>query len=134
MRSFLIKRSAVVRAIVLAGIAALPAVTALGQLEMPPLPPELPPLKNAIPKPTKSGLIYKTDNVSEGYTLSAPQGTTTTYLIDNNGYVVHEWESDLVTAMSAYLLPNGNLLRAARKSFNVVGNSVQELNWDGEVV
>jgi hypothetical protein len=90
MRSFPIKKNAVVRAVVLAGMVFLPALTALGQMEMPPLPPELPPLKNAIPKPTKSGLIYKTKTASEGYTLIAPQATRSTYLIDNDWQVVHE--------------------------------------------
>ena len=37
--------------------------------------------------------------------------STTTYLIDMEGRVVHTWQSALTPAITAYLLENGNLLR-----------------------
>ncbi len=123
-----------VRAIVLAGIVALPAVTVLGQLDLPPVPGPLPTLKNAMTRPSKTGVILKTEGVSDGYVLIATRAITATYLIDNNGYIVHQWDNDKITAMTAYLLPNGNLLRTVRTSAVEVGNVIQELTWDGEVV
>ena len=37
---------------------------------------------------------------------------TNTYLIDNAGQVVHKWTSQYEPGRSAYLLPNGHLIRA----------------------
>lgn len=60
------------------------------------------------------GLIMNDETQSfNGYTLFAPNLAKVTYLIDNNGNLVHQWESDFIPGMSAYLLENGNLLRAA---------------------
>jgi hypothetical protein len=40
-------------------------------------------------------LAYDKEKAFEGYTLFAPMlGSTTTYLIDNEGNVVHTWEGD----------------------------------------
>ncbi len=61
------------------------------------------------------GLILNDKNQSyNGYTLFAPNLARITYLIDNNGKLVHQWTSDFIPGMSAYLLENGNLLRAAK--------------------
>lgn len=71
-----------------------------------------------------------------GYTLFAPIQSTTTYLIDICGEVVHTWESDYNPGQSVYLLDNGHLLRTAsahNQSFNPggAGGYVEELDWDG---
>ncbi len=104
-----------------------------GQAGLPPLPvaPERP---KAPEPPTKTGLILKADGVSDGYVLIAPRGHKATYLIDNDGYIVHEWKHERMASMSAYLLPNGNLLHTLRYSDDEVGDIVQEMTWDGEVV
>jgi hypothetical protein len=74
----------------------------------------------------------------EGYTLFNPQGSDTTYLIDNSGEVLHSWVSQYKTGNSVYLLENGNLLRTAniRAQFGAAGGAgrVEELTWDGEEV
>ncbi len=49
----------------------------------------------------------------DGYTLIAPYLSTSTYLIDMAGQVVHRWESDETPAGGAYLLDDGRLLRCA---------------------
>jgi hypothetical protein len=46
-----------------------------------------------------------------GYTLIAPMNSTSTYLIDTDGRVVHEWKSKYAPALSAFLLEDGHLLR-----------------------
>ena len=57
------------------------------------------------------GLILNDESQSfDGYTLFAPNTSTTTYLIDNDGNLVHQWESEYVPGLSAYLLEDGNLL------------------------
>ncbi|MCP4135589.1 MAG: arylsulfotransferase [bacterium] len=88
-----------------------------------------------------------TSAVYEGYTLFAPMNSTTTYLIDINGTVVHSWESNYRPGLSVYLLENGNLLRTANlsdeassnfmnngKSTGGTGGRIEELDWDGNIV
>jgi hypothetical protein len=75
-----------------------------------------------------------------GYTLLAPANSTTTYLIDMEGRVVKTWQSDCKPGHSAYLLPNGHLLRAGavvNPPFHVFGGAggrIQEFSGDGELL
>ncbi len=60
-----------------------------------------------------SGVIqYNAAKSAGGYTLfsGTGAGNTITYLIDMEGYVVHEWKRDYVVALTDFMLPNGNLL------------------------
>jgi len=60
--------------------------------------------------------------------------------MDNDGRVVNVWESDYRAGLEAFLLPNGNLLRAS--TFGIYRNNtfrgggagyrVEEFTWDGE--
>jgi len=76
----------------------------------------------------------------QGYTLFAPTvKSTTTYLIDINGDVVHTWTSKYPPGLYAVLLPNGNLLRAGAPAEQPVkiggaGGIIEELDWDSNVV
>ncbi len=87
------------------------------------------------------GLIIKEEGHFEGYTLLAPIGGTTTFLIDMSGRIVNTWESDYPPGQSAYLLGNGHLLRTAsvgpeNRIFRGGGSGgrVQEFTWEGELV
>lgn len=88
----------------------------------------------------KTGLIHKIHAASPGYTLFAPLQSKKTYLVDIDGNVVKTWESELGPGNSAYLLPNGHLVRCAREPENPVfqgggqGGRIQELDWDGQLV
>jgi hypothetical protein len=78
-----------------------------------------------------SGLfVYEVESF-DGYTLFCPGKSTTTYLIDNYGRVVHTWESDYFPNNSVYLLENGNLLRPCKFPG---GGAIEEIAWDGSVV
>jgi hypothetical protein len=71
-----------------------------------------------------------------GYTLIAPYLSTITYLVDMQGEVVHQWESEDTPAAGAYLLDDGSLLRCAdtenpRFRSNGTGGRVQLFDWDG---
>jgi hypothetical protein len=84
------------------------------------------------------GLFLNEPGSFNGYTLFAPFGYGTTYLIDNDGGLIHSWDSDY-NPMSAYLLENGNLLRTARladSAFRGGGETgrVEEFAWDGTLV
>ena len=87
------------------------------------------------------GLFLNEQGSFDGYTLFSPLGFETTYLIDNDGQVVHSWDSQYRPGLNAYLLENGNLLRAARldsnPSFpdgNGAGGRVEEFAWDGTLL
>ena len=86
------------------------------------------------------GLFFNDKEAFTGYTLFAPIRYTMTYLIDNDGLLVHSWESDRRPGQSAYLLENGHLLRTAKTEGNQVfdaggvGGRIQEFAWDGTLV
>ena len=88
------------------------------------------------------GLLVCLPDAYNGYTFFAPIRSTTTYLIDIHGRLVHEWDSDHQPGNSAYLLENGNLLRTGNVSAGFgdafrgggIGGLVEEQTWDGTVV
>jgi hypothetical protein len=82
------------------------------------------------------GLFVNDEQASEGLTLFGPKTGTTVYLIDNGGLVVNSWETYINPASMGYLLPNGNLLRAAKHggSGSGIGLRLQEFDWDGNIV
>jgi hypothetical protein len=82
------------------------------------------------------GLFINDERASEGLTLFGPKAGTTVHLINNDGLAVHMWETYINPASMGYLLPNGNLLRAAKHggSGSGVGLRLQEFDWDGNVV
>lgn len=75
-----------------------------------------------------------------GYTLLAPLGSRFTYLMDADGMEINSWESATLPANSAYMLPQGHMIRVARDPSPVVelvsgsGGIVQEFDWDGAIV
>ena len=85
------------------------------------------------------GLIINDKTQSfDGYTIFAPNLSKTTYLIDNNGNLVHQWESEFIPGMSAYLLEDGHLLRTAAK-IDSTGDSgrtggFQKFDWNNNLV
>ncbi len=83
------------------------------------------------------GLFLNDVDAYNGYTLIAPEYTTT-YLIDNCGYVVNSWEADQRPGSSTYLLENGNLLRTGRANivYNAGGSGgrIELFNWEGELI
>lgn len=84
--------------------------------------------------------MLKTDEASPGYTLIAPFGGQSTFLINLDGKVVHQWTTDRNPSQAAYLLPDGCLIRTYKlrnKSFDVVGGpagGIQKFSWDGELL
>lgn len=93
----------------------------------------------------------------KGYTLITPLAGYSTYLLDMQGRIVHEWKHNFIQPQFAKLLPNGNLaVLGTHKSLllppNAVPNSpsssleahvrrqggaastLQELDWDGALI
>ena len=71
-----------------------------------------------------------------GYTLFAPNHSTSTFIIDNYGMVVKEWISDYVPRLSVYLLSNGNLLRSAAIESNEsnAAGGFELYSWDNTLL
>lgn len=65
------------------------------------------------------GLLYSTKDVTDGYTLFTPEYNTSVYLINNCGEKINEWNFSERPALTCYLLPNGNLLRAGQDSLEI---------------
>ena len=85
------------------------------------------------------GLFLNTPKASAGYTLFAPKHNTVTYLMDNQGRVVHQWKSEYEPGQSVYLKPNGNLLHCCQmrnRSFTGGGEGgrIEEYNWAGKLI
>ena len=89
------------------------------------------------------GVVYCDDRATEGYTLFSPIPSNTTYLIDQEGREMHRWTSpgEHRPALSAYLLPDGDLLRTANIASSAVGNfsgggtggKLERISWEGEL-
>ena len=60
------------------------------------------------------GLRVKNAGATPGYVLFSPLLSGTTYVIDEDGQVVHSWESDYAPSGSDYFRENGNLIRTVR--------------------
>jgi hypothetical protein len=84
--------------------------------------------------------VNNTAKVFEGYTLYAPKQYTSTYLINNEGRIMHKWSaSKYPPGQSVYLLENGNLLRSCMtkgqlSSGGGEGGRVEEYDWNDNLV
>jgi len=104
----------------------------------PSVPRPRPAARNVIPQVAQTGpdgVLLKKEGVSPGFVLLAPRGLNSTFLVDENGLVMHEWTHSLPTAVAAYLLPNGNLLHTVVDGVGVDRDVwLEELSWTGEPV
>jgi hypothetical protein len=99
------------------------------------------PIKKAPTNKVKLGLVINDPRAFQGYTVLSPMNSTTTYLLDMQGKVVHSWKSNCTPALCAYLLDNGHLLRpgTVRGEKQAIGGPgaggrIQEFTWEGELV
>ena len=79
---------------------------------------------------------FNNDGNDDGYILYCPMWSTTTYIINKEGEVVHTWKNSIYQdSQSTYLLENGNLVRAslvATSSFAAGGyqGRVEIFDWN----
>ena len=83
------------------------------------------------------GVTLSEKGQQEGYILFAPMVSKTTYLIDKKGRLINSWLSETLPGQSAYLLPDGSLLRASsdrQSTFKKSGNGgiIEKFNWEGK--
>src|SRR5579862_8641218 len=90
----------------------------------------------------KNAVSINDPKAFRGYTLVSPMTSTKSYLIDMEGKIVRTWLGAGAPAITAYLLPNGNLFRPCsgegiimRANGGIFPNGrIQEFNWNGEIV
>ena len=86
------------------------------------------------------GLFINDSLAYNGYTLIAPFNSNQTYLIDNCGEIVHQWQnSNYWPGASTYLLEDGRLLRTARRTdghFNTggIGGTIEIYDWNDNLI
>ncbi|MDC0033965.1 aryl-sulfate sulfotransferase [Alphaproteobacteria bacterium] len=83
--------------------------------------------------------LFDERRATPGYTLFSPLGRKTTYLVDMQGKVVHEWHLPGYVGIYGYLLQNSNLLAAVQTDDGPVGlrgtgGHLVELDWDSNIV
>ena len=79
------------------------------------------------------GMFNYSPTAEEGFTLFSSGKTT--YLIDNCGYKINEWNSSYAAGSSAYLLNSGELLRTCRIQNPIFsgggsGGRIELRSWD----
>src|ERR1700742_581970 len=81
----------------------------------------------------KTGLLLSDKNAQKGYILFAPLLSQITYLIDKDGNPIHSWRSKWLPSQSAYLLPDGHLLRTGVDTsttyFPRSGGWIENFDW-----
>jgi hypothetical protein len=85
------------------------------------------------------GLMLNEAGSFNGYTLFAPLSYTTTYLINNEGLLVHSWVSEYLPGSPVYLGRDGFLYRSINifdtaGVMGLFGGGVEKIDWDGKVV
>jgi hypothetical protein len=85
-------------------------------------------------------ILNNTSKAYDGYTLFAPKQYTATYLINNEGKLLHQWTKSLFPpGQAVYLLENGHLLRSCMtkgqlSSGGGEGGRIEEYDWDDNLV
>jgi Arylsulfotransferase (ASST)/Secretion system C-terminal sorting domain len=85
------------------------------------------------------GVINKTSSVYDAYTLFSPSGNKLVYLIDNDGRIVNQWESEFLPGNAVYLQEDGSLYRAGRAPSGFIqagggGGMLEKYNWEGDLL
>jgi len=90
--------------------------------------------------PTVGLFLNDTSYAYKGYTLFAPKQNTMTYLINNEGRIVHQWNAcTYPPGQSVYLLPNGHLLRTCMVQGQLgtgggEGGRIEEYDWNDSLI
>jgi hypothetical protein len=86
------------------------------------------------------GLILNTDSATPGFILFSPAFSTSSFLMNLDGQIVHAWNGELSTMLNGYLQDNGHLIRLERDEdfpvFAAGGQAgrIREYDWDGNMV
>ena len=78
-------------------------------------------------------------SMEKGYVLFAPMAGYTTFLMDKCGKEINRWTSKYQPGLSAYILPDGSLLRAGRlfdTAYNAPGRGgiLEKYDWNNNLI
>lgn len=95
-------------------------------------------MPNALSQTPTVGLLLQSEASYDGYTLMPVTSSDTTYLINNCGEVVHRWASEYKAGMMAYIMNNGDLIRAGRTNNSLFtaggsGGIIERFSWEGDL-
>lgn len=89
-------------------------------------------------------LSYDADESYDGYNLIYPHRQPNVFLLDNCGEIVHQWEGEagITPGNTAYLMPNGNLVKTVTPPGSAgfpifapgAGGGVEIRSWDNELL
>ncbi|HMR89076.1 MAG TPA: aryl-sulfate sulfotransferase [Saprospiraceae bacterium] len=89
-------------------------------------------------------LTYNKDKTADGYTMIYPHNQPSVFLINNCGNIVHRWDDtpNSRAGNTAYLLPNGNLVKTKRPAAVANdpiwagggGGTIEIVDWDNNVL
>ncbi len=88
------------------------------------------------------GVLSNTTDSFEGFTLFSPRTTITpryTYLMNNCGEIVNQWESNFPLFSTDYLLEDASLFRSVidnQSTLDLPGNTgrIEHLDWEGDLI
>lgn len=86
------------------------------------------------------GTLINDSSAFNGYTLFAPLGATSTYLVDNCGYIVNLWNNSTYRpGASVYLLEDGSLLRTCKLLTGSIiaggsGGRLEKYDWNDNLI
>lgn len=88
------------------------------------------------------GTLINESTSDSGYLLFSPRTTTDqkkTYLIDNCGFILNQWDSIFPLFSTDYLLEDGSLWRSVidnQSTLSIPGNTgrLEHLDWDGNLI
>ncbi|NNK59194.1 MAG: T9SS type A sorting domain-containing protein [Flavobacteriaceae bacterium] len=88
------------------------------------------------------GVLDNTTESLDGYTLFSPrtnQSPRYTYLINNCGEIINQWESAFSLFSTDYLMEDGSLFRSVvdnQSTLDIPGNTgrIEHLDWDGNLI
>jgi len=96
-------------------------------------------LLNIVEGQNTVGTTSITEEAYDAFTLFTAH--TKSYLINNCGEIINEWNSNFLPGNAVYLLENGNLLRAGRLSnenttitFPGTGGIIELFDWEGNLL
>ncbi len=81
------------------------------------------------------GLFFNNEQSENGYTLFS--NNEMTYLIDNCGFIVNEWESEYKTNNGLFITPSGDLYRQGKLPGTIgtggAGGIIERFSWNGNL-
>ena len=88
------------------------------------------------------GVITNSEDALDGFTLFSPRTSLTprfTYLINNCGEIVNQWESEFPLFSTDYLLEDASLFRSVvdnQSTLDLPGNTgrIEHLDWEGNLI